>query len=410
MAYDTQGHLISEKHDSKLVISRAYHQLPNGEYVKILDESLSDAFSAKYSAAYDSKGMMLWEKHETKQGENPWEVDEQTVAIVDGNGIRTGIQMLNNGQLETVTDMTFDAKGRITKIPVDMDGDGVNEYLLFTWGNAIDELLTASITGMFTFSNFVPVKNMEYFDPYSLYPLDLGNDSYHEATYVWEDYKLHELFANIDADMYGMTGGYVCNIDNVNGKWTKTLNLSATEMEKTVIDLLPNGGWKEEYTSSTGEIKYFQIIREYDEYGALISYLMYDDYTDPGMTDHSYNETYERFYDAEGRPTRTIKEVNESLAYEETYTEWADLSTGITQTESSGLSVYPNPAVDYIVVDNIDKGSVITIYNFSGQVVFEKSDTVNNKETISVDSLTNGVYFVAIQNGSDKSVRKIIKK
>ena len=411
MTYDEHGHLISEKHNGKLVISREYHQLPNGKFVQILAETLSDIQSSRFSAAYDSNGMKLWEKYEYQEGENSWRIEDQTVAIVDGNGVRTGIQLLNSsGQLETVANVTFDKKGRITQLPLDSDEDGINDtYAIYTWGNGMNELLTASITGIYTFSNFVEVKNMEYFDAYSLYPLESDIDSYYNSTYAWEDYRLLEIFANIDVDMGGVEGNYVCNIDDANGKWTKTLTIGGMEMEKTVLELLVNGGWKEIYTSAIGSIESFEIIREYDEYGALKRYYNSENFPDEDY-EYVYEESYERYYDAEGRPTKTIKRNGENVEYEETYTEWTKLGSSNVNPALENLTVYPNPAVDYIVIDNMEKSSTITIYNSTGQVVYKKNDAAGGTETISVASLAKGVYFVSILAENSKTVRKIIKK
>lgn len=71
------------------------------------------------------------------------------------------------------------------------------------------------------------------------------------------------------------------------------------------------------------------------------------------------------------------------------------------------LNIYPNPASDYIVVElsNVVEGEV-DILNLVGQseMKFTISLTQNR---LDISQLRQGVYFVSIQSGDEKIVRKI---
>jgi hypothetical protein len=72
--------------------------------------------------------------------------------------------------------------------------------------------------------------------------------------------------------------------------------------------------------------------------------------------------------------------------------------------------VYPNPSVDYILVEtaNNNEPVEISLYNIFGQLVYSEK-TTNNKTKISVDdNFKQGVYFVKITQGSINSQHRIV--
>lgn len=71
------------------------------------------------------------------------------------------------------------------------------------------------------------------------------------------------------------------------------------------------------------------------------------------------------------------------------------------------LSVYPNPAVSDIRVEGLKAGSVLKIFNAIGKEMH--SEVVNNeRELINVSAYSNGVYFMIVDNGENRSTTKII--
>jgi len=72
--------------------------------------------------------------------------------------------------------------------------------------------------------------------------------------------------------------------------------------------------------------------------------------------------------------------------------------TGIEEKESGHeLKIYPNPAIDQITIQtsNSIRKAYIRLYSIDGRLIVSK-DLYNEKETISIRSLSNGIYFVSI--------------
>jgi PKD repeat protein len=79
---------------------------------------------------------------------------------------------------------------------------------------------------------------------------------------------------------------------------------------------------------------------------------------------------------------------------------------------SSTISVYPNPAKDYLYAEiPADMGEVfkISVFNISGAVVFEKNYQQQSPIKIDTDNLENGFYFMKVSNSRHKWQTKFIK-
>ncbi|HRP02793.1 MAG TPA: T9SS type A sorting domain-containing protein [Candidatus Kapabacteria bacterium] len=92
------------------------------------------------------------------------------------------------------------------------------------------------------------------------------------------------------------------------------------------------------------------------------------------------------------------------------------IGEGITDVyEGFGnLSVFPNPASDKLIIENLEAGiNIITIYNQLGNEVFRNN--INSNQLVLNLSDDNsklslaGVYFVKIENGTKLKVFKIVK-
>lgn len=83
-------------------------------------------------------------------------------------------------------------------------------------------------------------------------------------------------------------------------------------------------------------------------------------------------------------------------------------------TEENHLSVYPNPATDYINIDNKmgNKPFTVSIYNMNGQLVYVKliSDNSNATIQIPVSSLNSGTYIISCQGNDKMYSSKFVKE
>jgi len=78
---------------------------------------------------------------------------------------------------------------------------------------------------------------------------------------------------------------------------------------------------------------------------------------------------------------------------------WAqDISTGIADNLNSfqiDISIFPNPSSGQFTFNNLQKESVIEIYDITGRLIFNTT-TLNTSETIDLSDKQKGVYFYKI--------------
>lgn len=82
------------------------------------------------------------------------------------------------------------------------------------------------------------------------------------------------------------------------------------------------------------------------------------------------------------------------------------LVTGIQNLNKSQLMLYPNPAKDFIYIDNAIN-SALELYNCSGKLLL-KQDIENPHTKIPVGHLSSGVYFIQINQSENSVWKKII--
>lgn len=71
------------------------------------------------------------------------------------------------------------------------------------------------------------------------------------------------------------------------------------------------------------------------------------------------------------------------------------------------ISVYPNPATDIIIIENLKPNSSIELIDNSGKLVKSIYDTKISKTEISIKNLSSGIYYLKVDG---QSVQKVIKK
>jgi uncharacterized delta-60 repeat protein len=76
-------------------------------------------------------------------------------------------------------------------------------------------------------------------------------------------------------------------------------------------------------------------------------------------------------------------------------------------TVNAVFSVYPNPADGFIHADNLKQGSIITIRNITGALIYTEKITTNHA-LINISSYSNGIYFITEQNKEQVSTQRFI--
>jgi hypothetical protein len=82
-------------------------------------------------------------------------------------------------------------------------------------------------------------------------------------------------------------------------------------------------------------------------------------------------------------------------------------ATGNTEINGEDLQIYPNPFSKNIEVVGLTNNSEWEVFSIDGRLL--KSGKLNTN-SIDLDSLINGFYILAIQDGGNKIFRKILKE
>ena len=89
------------------------------------------------------------------------------------------------------------------------------------------------------------------------------------------------------------------------------------------------------------------------------------------------------------------------------------LTLGISENTTSSLRLYPNPAQDYIFIENIfsDKNIEILIFDTKGRLVLSKIVSSENKSSLEVPiaSLPSGLYFVKMIQDEKRASASFVK-
>lgn len=80
---------------------------------------------------------------------------------------------------------------------------------------------------------------------------------------------------------------------------------------------------------------------------------------------------------------------------------------------SKGISIYPNPVRNEFTIKlpsdmKLSGITNVSVYDFTGKMVFQENINLNKENRMSADKLINGVYLVKVNNGSINYTQKII--
>ena len=95
-----------------------------------------------------------------------------------------------------------------------------------------------------------------------------------------------------------------------------------------------------------------------------------------------------------------------------TIVQQVQICTGIDQMSNSitGLNVYPNPTNSEFNVElNNGLNKTIEVMDLTGRVLSVQS-SLDNKITVSISTLANGVYYVKVKSDNATEVLKIVKQ
>ena len=80
---------------------------------------------------------------------------------------------------------------------------------------------------------------------------------------------------------------------------------------------------------------------------------------------------------------------------------------GITETTKREISVYPNPANDFLLINGADNGAIIKIFDLSGKLI---SLYQNNGEPLDIRNFQTGAYILLVENKKTRFSKRFIKQ
>ena len=155
------------------------------------------------------------------------------------------------------------------------------------------------------------------------------------------------------------------------------------------------------------EVTSTTVILEWDVVEGATKYALYSG-------DEKLGELAETIAGVQGLDPKTtycftvtaINEAGESAHSEEVCATTLP-GEGVAENEAA-FNIYPNPAVDRVVIETEATIEAVTIYTLTGVMVYSEVDFNNN--TINVSDFASGVYVMKVRTENGEVVKRFIKK
>ncbi len=194
------------------------------------------------------------------------------------------------------------------------------------------------------------------------------------------------------------SNGNISSLNLVLGPDTIELAVTETDTKKSVYKHTINqeGASYLFLAASTNNIKKVALVNDETINGDNIpagTLAVNDDFT--------YNTADEVETRIEGQSLFSDNPVTTKFMY--------DCTVGIhTPVQATAINVYPNPATEFISLENSSFSGVVKVYDMAGKVVMNQNMTTA-ASTLDVRSLKAGVYYVEMTNNSKTFKGKFLK-
>ncbi len=165
-------------------------------------------------------------------------------------------------------------------------------------------------------------------------------------------------------------------------------------------------------TNTTIELnKWTNVIFKYDsnilsiyKNGVFVSSQLVN-YTTTNISAGSFNIASNVFSEYYNGKIDDIGIWNRALTDQEIITLYNSISTGTNDIKNSNIKIYPNPTNNNINIEGLTKNenNAIQIFDVQGKLVITK--TINEKGTIDLSELNNGVYVINIGEVAQRIVK-----
>ncbi len=100
--------------------------------------------------------------------------------------------------------------------------------------------------------------------------------------------------------------------------------------------------------------------------------------------------------------------VNDWQIESEVWTETFTLqSTDIQTLDAEELTVYPNPATDFINIKTCSEVLAISVYSLTGQLVLQNT---SHQKTVDLQNIPKGMYLILVKTEAGIVIKQIVKK
>jgi hypothetical protein len=361
---------------------------------------------------------------------NKWHATQKTDYIIDANGDPTSeITSTSDISLDIPVWVKTDKTERIFDI-----NSNLTLYTTYSWNGTLsqwDGIMQIETT--FDINGNPVLEVTRTWNTPTLAWIDMAKteSSYDGSgnittsiTYVWDSTIPTPAFVNSSYTDYTFNGGGQ-KVQYISYTWDKTLaipawvNSSKTDLGYDLdgnINLMTSYDWDE--TLATPDwVGSMQMESTYDINRNQTMFTVYMWDTDlsawVGMsrteatfgnvysTDITFDEMTGFSWDAVG---------SQWVAWNKTFDYYTDKPTIINKISEKNLRVYPNPAREFIVFDNlkISESATITVFDIQGRKVMQKQLSGNNQ--ISVSNLPKGLYLYKLNNGGTAYSGRLVKR
>jgi hypothetical protein len=105
-----------------------------------------------------------------------------------------------------------------------------------------------------------------------------------------------------------------------------------------------------------------------------------------------------------------VRTYQNSIAYWDDFVFEENVSTYDPEEKLSAITIYPNPACDYLIINDLENLQHITIQSLTGTNIWSSDFSGEETVTIPVSRLNDGIYIISIRTSEKRIIRKFIKK
>jgi len=103
-----------------------------------------------------------------------------------------------------------------------------------------------------------------------------------------------------------------------------------------------------------------------------------------------------------------VYEIIHPYGFEKEWTVTVNIEVGVSQKDHLEIQIYPNPAKDQLNILHANGYEVSIVSNTGTEVLTRRID--KQKQTININHLEAGIYYLRFENEEDKFVRKLVIK